>query len=338
MQIVNKIVHAAVVLDASGSMARLSRKVEEVADRLIRDLKTQSEELDLETRISVYTFSYATQIRCLIFDKDVFRLPSIKGLYQAIGQTALIDATIKSQNDLADTAQMYGEHSFITYVVTDGMENDSRNHPHKLSDLLSRQGNNWSVACLVPDKNARDYALTAGFADGNILIWDATSSAGLEEAAAKITTATRGYMTNVSTGAVIDKNNVFGTGADKVNAQTVQSLTPLTPGSFVLWDVEQDSRIDDFVRGKNNGRFNIGRGHYQLSKRETIQDNKDIIILENTTGKAYGGFDAVRQLLGLPKGVAVRVTPDQNPDYTFFVKSTANNRKLLKGTKLFYLR
>lgn len=337
-KIANKIVHAAIVLDASGSMVRLSSKVEEVADRLIRDLKTQSEELDLETRISVYTFSHSHRINCLIFDKDVFRLPSIKGLYHADGQTALIDATIKSQHDLAATAQMYGEHSFITYVVTDGYENDSKNHPNTLHHLLTNQGANWSVACLVPDTNARDYAVNAGFAPGNILIWDATSAAGLEKAATQITRSTQNYMTSVSGGLTIDKNNVFGTGADKVNARTVQALTEITAGSFVVWDVTADERIDDFVRRNNKGIFNVGRGYYPLSKRETIQPNKDVLVMELATGKLYGGFDAVRQLLNLPKGVAVTVTPDANPDYKVYVKSTANNRKLLKGWKLIYLR
>lgn len=334
----NKIVHAAIVLDASGSMARLSSKVEEVADRLIRDLKTQSEELDLETRISVYLFSYHTRIDCLIFDKDVFRLPSIKGLYRANGQTALIDASIKSQNDLAATAQMYGEHSFITYVVTDGYENDSKNHPNTLHHLLTNQGQNWSVACLVPDKNARDYAINAGFAPGNILIWDATSAAGLEKAATQIKESTQSYMTSVSRGVAIDKNNVFGTGVDKVNAQTVQALTEITPGSFVIWDVFKDERIDEFVRRHNNGKFNVGRGYYPLTKREKIQANKDVLILELATGKLYGGFDAVRQLLKLPQGVDVTVTPDANPAYKVYVKSTANNRKLLTGWQLIYLR
>lgn len=338
VKITNKIVHAAIVLDASGSMARLSSKVEEVADRLIRDLKTQSEELDLETRISVYLFSYHTRIQCLIFDKDVFRLPSIKDLYYANGQTALIDATIKSQQDLAATAQMYGEHSFITYVVTDGYENDSRSDARVLSSLIARQGHNWSLACLVPDANARDYAVNAGFAPGNILIWDATSVAGLEKAAEKIKESTQSYMTSVSRGTTIDKNNVFGTGADKVNAQTVQTLTPLTPGSYQVWDVFKDERIDEFVRRHNRGVFNVGRGYYPLTKRETIQANKDILIMENTTGRVYGGFDAVRQLLNLPAGTDVTVKPDANPNYTVYVKSTANNRKLLTGWKLIYLR
>ena len=145
-------------------------------------------------------------------------------------------------------------------------------------------------------------------------------------------------MTSVSRGTTIDKNNVFGTGADKVNAQTVQTLTPLTPGSYQVWDVFKDERIDEFVRRHNKGVFNVGRGYYPLTKRETIQANKDILIMENTTGRVYGGFDAVRQLLNLPAGTDVTVKPDANPNYTVYVKSTANNRKLLTGWKLIYLR
>lgn len=335
-KVANKIVHAAIVLDASGSMARLSTKVEEVADRLIRDLKTQSEELDLETRISVYTFSYHTRISCLIFDKDVFRLPSIKGLYHASGQTALIDAALKSQNDLAATAQMYGEHSFITYVVTDGYENDSRNGAHTLSSLISRQGQNWSLACLVPDTNARDYAINAGFAPGNILIWDATSAAGLEKAATQIKESTSNYMISVSRGATIDKNNVFGTGADKVNANTVKAnLVPLTKGSYQVWDVTEDKRIDLFVQSKG-WTFHVGKGYYQLTGRSVlVQANKRILVLEKATGLVYGGAEA-RTLVGLPQGVDARVKADDNPDYFVLSQSTANNRKLLAGTKFVY--
>jgi uncharacterized protein YegL len=333
----NKIVHAAVVLDASGSMTRLSSKVEEVADRLIRDLKTQSEELDLETRVSVYTFSYHYQIKCLIFDKDVFRLPSIKGMYHASGQTALIDATLKSQNDLAATAQMYGEHSFITYVVTDGYENDSRNGQHVLSSLLAKQGQNWSVACLVPDKNARDYALSAGFASGNILIWDATSTAGLEKAAESVTRATKSYMTSVSAGVAIDKNNVFGTGVDKVNATTVNAhLVPFTKGSYQVWHVDSDIRIDLFVQSKG-WTFNVGKGYYQLTgKSVLVQANKKILVLEKSTHKVYGGAEA-RALVGLSQGVDARVKADANPDYIVLAQSTANNRKLLADTTFVYV-
>ena len=332
----NEIVHIALVLDASGSMYRLASKVVQMADEQIQELKTASEKLDVETRVSVYTFSYHNEIRCLIFDKDVFRLPSIKGLYEANGQTALIDATIKSQHDLAATAQMYGKHHFRTYVWTDGIENDSLNGPSHLKALLDRQGDNFSVAVLVPDDQAQVRCIAAGFSPGNVLIWT-VSAAGMEEAAKKVSRATSDYMTSVSKGVSYDKNNVFGTGADKVNAATVATLVPLTPGSFQVWDVTADERIDDFVRRENKGKFNVGKGFYPLEKRENIQANKDILIMEKATGKVYGGA-AARSILGLPASGDVRVTPNANPEYTVFIQSTANNRKLLKGWKLIYLR
>ena len=336
MKVQNEIVHVALVLDASGSMTRLQNKVVQVADDQIRAMKTRSEELDLETRVSVYLFSYASDIECLIFDKDVFRLPSIAGLYHASGQTALIDAVLRSQRDLANTAQMYGKHHFLSFVLTDGMENDSRHRPVELAKLLAQQDDNWSVAALVPDDVARRGAVNAGFPEANVLVWD-VSADGLGKVSEKITQATNNYMTNVSRGVANDKTNVFGTGADKVNAQTVQALTPLTTGSFVVWDVDVLSRIDDFVRARCNGKFNVGRGFYQLTGRTvTIQANKDVIIMEKATGKAYGG-DAARKLIGLGS-TDVRVKGDDNPEYLIFVRSTANNRNLLAGTKLLYLR
>lgn len=332
----NEIIHAAFVIDASGSMARLSTKVVEVVDEQIAALKKRSEELDIEVRVSVYTFSYASAIKCLIFDKDVFRLPSIKGLYHATGQTALIDATMKSQNDLAQTAQMYGKHHFLTFVVTDGLENDSRTSPHILARTLQQQDANWTVACLVPDQGAKDLAIGYGFSANNVMLWEVSSS-GLATASAKVTQATDNYMTTISRGGSYDKTNVFGTGADKVNAQTVQTLTPLTPGSFVIWDVTADTRIDDFVRGQNGGKFNVGRGFYELTgKSVLVQSNKDVIIVEKATGKAYGG-DQARKIIGLGN-TDVRVKGDANAKYKVFVKSTANNRKLLADTQLVYLR
>src|SRR5688572_3626524 len=144
----NYINHIALVLDESLSMNSRREKVVQVADNQIKYLATRSEELDQETRVSVYTFN--TQVRCLIYDKDVLRLPSLRGLYKPSGMTALIDATIKSQEDLAATAQLYGDHAFLTYVLTDGAENASRKKSTALKSKLESLPENWTVAVLVP--------------------------------------------------------------------------------------------------------------------------------------------------------------------------------------------
>src|SRR6478609_5655019 len=90
----NYINHIAFVIDASSSMGHLSDTVVEIFDSQIAYLAKRSKELDQETRASVYLFSDTT--KNLVFDMDVMRLPSLKELYRAYGNTALLDAVEKS--------------------------------------------------------------------------------------------------------------------------------------------------------------------------------------------------------------------------------------------------
>lgn len=321
--------HVALVLDGSSSMSSHEQKLIEVADEQIRYLALRSEELQQETRVSVYLFAY--DVKCLIFDMDVMRLPSIADLYEAYGMTALVDAVVKSQDDLATTSQIYGDHAFLTFVLTDGMENNSSNSWTVLPRYLSNAEENWSVAFLVPDRQGVTYMKRVGADDGNIAIWDATSAKGLADAASTIRTATENFMTNRAAG-VRGTRAVFSTGADAVNRQTVSSnLAPLKSGEYRLLPVSYKTRIDEFVE-KAGYRYSKGMGYYQLTKTENIQPQKQIIVVEKRTGKAYSGQQA-RNLIGLPS-VTVRVKPDYNPEYDIFVQSTSLNRNLMPNTKL----
>jgi hypothetical protein len=85
LKVENIINHIVLVLDASDSMRDIKNDVVKVADNQIQYLATRSKELDQETRITVYTFEggnyYSPKnIQCLIYDKDVLRVPSIAGL------------------------------------------------------------------------------------------------------------------------------------------------------------------------------------------------------------------------------------------------------------------
>jgi hypothetical protein len=76
-------INVARVLDRSGSMAHLADQVVKVADNQIAYLAKRSKELDQETRVTVYTFGNTTE--CLFYDKDVLRMPSLKGHYRIDG-------------------------------------------------------------------------------------------------------------------------------------------------------------------------------------------------------------------------------------------------------------
>jgi hypothetical protein len=314
-------------------MSRHSNNLVKVADEQIRHLALRSEELSQETRVSVYLFN--NMVQCLIFDMDVMRLPSIADLYSAMGQTALVDATLKSQEDLATTSQIYGDHAFLTFVLTDGQENASRTSWSILSNRLARAEENWSIGFLVPDSQGVAYMRRIGVYAGSVAVWDKDTTFGLTEAVSKIKSATDNFMTARVTG-VRGTRSVFSTGVDAVNPVTVsKTLDPLNPSAYSILTVFGTDRIDNFVAA-NKGRYVRGRAYYQLTKTETIQPQKDLVVLDKRDNKVYAGTQA-RHLVGLPDGQSARVRPDANPYYEVFVQSTSINRKLLPGTRLLVL-
>lgn len=324
--------HVVLVLDASFSMNGKQHKLIKAADEQIKYLARRSEELSQETRVSIYHFGETT-IECLIFDMDVMRLPSIADLYRVLREnTSLIDAFVKSQEDLETTSQLYGDHAFLTFVLTDGQENRSRRKPSELSNKIFNAPENWSTGFLVPDQSGVRYLENLGVLRDSIATWDVTGTAGLDTAVSAIKTATDNFMTSRAKG-VRGTRSVFSTGADAVNVQTVsQTLAPLPVTAYGIYRVTQDGRIDETVK-KITGSYKIGQGFYQLTKTETIQASKEIIVVDKLTNQAYSGREA-RHLIGLPDGQPVRVKPDYNPKYDIYVQSTSINRKLLANKNI----
>jgi hypothetical protein len=335
----NQIDHIAIVIDASGSMSHLTSAVIRVVDNQIAYLARRSKELDREVRVSVYTFD--TTVECKIFDKDVLRLPSIAGLYRTGGLTALVDATLKSQEDLATTSTIYGDHAFLTFVVTDGDENRSRNSPATLRRVFETQPENYTVAILVPDHQSADTAARWGFPADNIRPWDATSEAGFEAAGSTINTATENFFSGRAVGQR-GSRSIFSTGADAVNTATVKSaLKPLAGDKYRLIPVmpegvTKDSkvRVDKFIKDDCGMKFSLGSVYYQWNKREKVQPHKQLAVVEKKTDKVYVGTqDEVRAMIGLPD-MTVSQKADPNPDFDIFVQSTAPNRNLVPFTKV----
>ncbi len=338
-KISNIINHIVLVLDASASMTNVSKDVVKVADNQIQYLARRSKELDQETRITVYTFNttgyvHAPQhnIDCLIYDKDVLRMPSIAGLYRPDGATPLIDATLTALEDLEQTPEKYGEHSFLVYVLTDGEENQSSRSSFELSTKLSRLKDNWTLAAFVPNQTGVFEAKKFGFPKDNIAVWDATSAKGVSEMGERIRETTETFMVNRSKG-IRGSKNLFQLAKPSVG-EVQNNLTGLGWGSYDLVDVNYTDRIDEFVRRELGRPYVVGQAYYQLTKTETIQPQKQIAIY--TRGNVYTGYEA-RELLGLPDE-HVKVKPGDYDDYEIFVQSTSVNRKLIAGQKLLVLK
>lgn len=75
---------------------------------------------------------------------------------------------------------------------------------------------------------------------------------------------------------------------------------------------------------------------YEFTKRETIQDKKEIVIRNKVTGDMFTG-SAARKLLNIPLGMGKsKISPKHGDKYDVFVQSTSYNRKLVGGTRFLY--
>lgn len=333
----NYINHIVVELDCSGSMFQLESAVVKVADSLIADLAEQSKRLNQETRITIYAFD--TTVKCLIWDMDVLRAPSLSTLYKvnSNGMTALIDATLKGIEELSLVTQIHGDHSFLMYVLTDGAENASRSVPATLKARIEGLPENWTLGALVPNFQGVAAAKAYGFPAGNVITWDATSVRGVEEVGEKIATANASYMTSRAQG-VRSSKNVFGAAnAVSTAAVAASGIKPADPRTFdkihVPGTIPEKTWIMNYVRDTLGLPYRLGACFYELTKREKIAADKEIAIIQKKgDGKVYIGYEA-RRILGLPDG-DVRVAPGHNLDWMVLVQSKSTNRHLVPNSTL----
>ena len=293
--------------------------------------------MDQETRATVYTFSWANKIECVYYDKDVLRLPSLKGKYSPYGNTALIDATMKAILDLEKTATLYGDHAFLLYVLTDGQENASTVHtPDDLKRKLGALPDNWTVAALVPNQHGVSYAKRYGFLPGNIAIWD-TSAGGVVEVGSRISQATANFMQSRTLG-LRGSKNLFQATTANVDKTQLKELRQTQYIPLLVGPTDGGMAIKPFVeRCMSPGYvYRKGTGYYQLTKKETVQPDKDVLLMDKA-GKVYYGVEA-RQMIGIPDGMYAEVIPENHTEYTIFVRSDSVNRKLVANTMLIVRR
>lgn len=129
-------------------------------------------------------------------------------------------------------------------------------------------------------------------------------------------------------------------GSKTVELKSGGKMTPVLPGRFQVMTPIEDTPIKSFVES-NGISFKKGRGFYELTKHVKVQQYKEIIAQNRTTGEMYTGSQ-VREMLGLkPQSVAGGVTEnlstrDLTGDYRIFIQSTSHNRKLIGGTTFLY--
>jgi len=83
-------------------------------------------------------------------------------------------------------------------------------------------------------------------------------------------------------------------------------------------------------------KFKKGRGFYQLTKPEVIQDYKEVVIRRKSDGTIVTG-DKVWEVLAIPKSSKkFKLDLAEIIDFDVFVQSTSVNRILLAHTEFLY--
>lgn len=126
------------------------------------------------------------------------------------------------------------------------------------------------------------------------------------------------------------------------------NLTPVKPGRFQILTISDEDCASDgkiaikaFVEAQGF-KFEKGRGFYELGRAETIQDYKEIVVMDRNTGDFFTGEANIRALLNvrpLPPGSKEKIKLSEISGldkYRIFIQSMSVNRKLVSGAMFLY--
>jgi hypothetical protein len=152
-------------------------------------------------------------------------------------------------------------------------------------------------------------------------------------------------LTYQNAGQLGDFQNQISSGSRRVSAAVMRTLDQLAGkpekmskrtlaiGSrYQVIDVDINSSIREFVE-RNGLEFAKGRGFYEWTKTETVQDYKEVVAQNLESGAIITGKRA-RSVLGVGEETG-RYKPSSE-SHRGFIQSTSVNRKLIGGTKFLY--
>ncbi len=172
------------------------------------------------------------------------------------------------------------------------------------------------------------------------IIYSQSGNNRVEEYADKLQTEglfNRNIANMLNTLLETDRYNVSSSIDNRITTRNMDdsgSLIEVDPSRFQILHVDYNTPIKDFVLS-TGARFKIGRGFYQLTKKEEVQERKEVVLVDKNTGDMWSG-SAARDMIGLPYGQRGNVSPSYGLKYDVFIQSTSANRKLMGNTLFLY--
>lgn len=128
-----------------------------------------------------------------------------------------------------------------------------------------------------------------------------------------------------------------GRKTSKRYTSSAESLGAVPPTRFQIIPVDYDCAIKEFVLNQGLN-FKRGRGFYEFTKKEKVQDYKEIVLQDRLTGDMYYGDKVTVLMRGDSGDSKGKINPNINlqQKYRIFVQSTSVNRRLIGGTLFLY--
>lgn len=302
----------------------------------IRDSAAMDKQTVIATTVAC-GFGHLAESRIIETQVPIERLGHVQSYVTNGSGTPLWDSVGLAINELEksfDTQDF--ETAYLVMVITDGEENASKLwNVNSLKEKIRVMQNTdrWTFVFRVP-RGAKARLMGLGIPAGNIMEWEQTESS-LSNSTQATVSGVSSYFTARSAGKT--KVDTFYADLTNIKPVDIKTLADIT-GSVkrvMVPDSETGTAIKDFCI-KSLGSYDTGKAYYQLSKPETVQEQKKVVILDKTTGKYYTGHSA-KSLLGLPSYGSIKLHPGANGNYELYVQSTSVNRKLMGGTFVLYI-
>lgn len=325
----NNDLQVAIVFDKSSSMNSCRSNAIESLNLQLKSFREEAKKTSIPTFINLLTFSdYVSQDMVNIpvqdtkdIDLNSYITDGWTALYDGIGEAITILESKKAKRNLI-------------LIITDGQENRSKKE--SIWSIQSRiktcyNANNFTFAMCVPPRSRDSISVTLGIPKESIIEWETT-----KESIVELTSCVRSANTSLYSSYQAGNTmscNYFSPQLTGLENTIVQTNLDDLSNDFKVLNVPAKEAIGSFVSRNTNKPYKIGSAFYQLTKKENVQANKDLLIRSRNDDKIYGG-DNARSILRIPSGGNIELNPAASNDYDVFVCSTSHNRNLVPNTKL----
>ena len=327
------------ILDASSSMGKWQ---DEAMDAFASQIDVlRKNKLGGQYNVTVRTFgSRPGAYLAHSVDLDDLDVDYIRRSYRPRGMTALTETVIRTIEEIpsfvVDAASPHV--SFLMLIVSDGWENHSgagykwANAKRQITKCYA--SDQWTFGLCTPPDGAEKTARDFGIPMGNVHRFYQTAQ-GYDDFKRATTDSLASYSVLRSQGVRSVKSSFFA----QTNPGTIgdsklkRDLDKIDRSAFKVHQVDKGGAIRPFIQSKGIP-WVQGRFFYELTKKEDrLQPQKEIVLMDRTTGDFYGG-PGVRDELGIPEGVHGRVEPGNHGNWRIFIQSQSVNRELVRGSKL----